>query len=345
MKKANVPSPNNIRFERAYDATLEYVTLTSAQTPCSKGTLKRWEDLFRIITYYSKKDGKVSPIRLALDSLHWGIDHTSDIEYVEAELVSALLDELQNGVDAIKRWRYNKIFTEMVTDTLMSVHPLGKTRRWVYTDCFFNYLRNRTLDTLFQKEVSPQGIDLSIASDYEIKFHTRVARTRQAWQSFEASLHRLLPEIVNWPVQKQRNEREMLRVFKERYKVDFASHQRDFDYLMRFLRALWFKAPHGLTSFLNIHIFSDELAHGIWPNNTQAELEKLFLSAFSQLATHKSRSEKNPRSLFYYDCYRKQLCGSWLSTYISDLRENGLLTETNNRKISKALLELSLGLV
>ena len=345
MKNTTVSASKNIRFERAYNATLEYVSLTSAQAPCSKGCLKRWENLFHIITSHSKEAGKVSPIRLALDSLHWGIDHTGELEAVEAELVSALLDELQEGFDAVKRWRHDDEFTEMVTDTLMSVHPLGKTWRWVYTDSFFNYLRNRTLDTLFQKEVLTQNIDLSIASDYEIKFHTRVARTRQVWQAFEASLHRLLPEVVDWPVPKQRNERELLRIFKERYKVDFANHQRDFDNLMCFLNTLWFKAPRGLSSFLNIHTFSYELALGIWPNDTQEEMEKLFLNAVSQLAAHKSRAEKNSCFLFHYDCYKKQLCGSWLSAYISDLRENGLLTETNNKKISRALMEMSLDLV
>lgn len=238
MEKTINLTPSDTRFNRAYSAALDYVAPVKAQVDFSKGSLKRWEDLFELISNYSKEKNSISPVRLALDSLHWGVDHANELKKSEAELVHALLDELKSGTDAIKKWRHNPTFTSMVTDTLSSSHPLGKRWRWVHTDCFFYYLRNKTLDILFYKEVATQNIDLSTSSNYEIKFYTRAARTRHEWQAFESSIHRLLPEVVDWPVQKQRNERELFRAFKERYNVDYENHHRDFGNLMRFLNAL-----------------------------------------------------------------------------------------------------------
>lgn len=343
--KNNNHSDSKARFTRAFEATLKYTSLPKEQVSCSKGSLKRWADLLRTLTEYAMKNGKTSPIRWALDSFHWGVDHTGNLETAEAELVNALLDELQNGADAVKSWRRNTVFADLVTDTLNSVHPLSKTWRWVYTDSFSHYLHNRTCDMLFHKDVAPQSINLFTASNHEIRYGVRVARARQEWQSFEVSLYRLLPEIQGWPVSKRRNERAILGSLKAHYGIDYVNHQRDFSYTMSFLNALWSKDSSGISSFLHIQNFSEELARRIWPENTQAELEKLFLRARGLISTYKSRAERTSYFTFHYNYYSKQLRGSWLFDYVATLHDSNVLTDTNKLKVSKALMELSLGLL
>lgn len=338
-------SAKDTRFARVYEATLRCAALSKEQVRCSKGSLKRWADLLQVITAYANKSDKISPIRWALDSLHWGLDHSDSMEAAEAELVNALLDELQNGTDAVRSWRRNAVFIDLVTDTFNSVHPLGKTWRWIYTDSFSHYLRARTRDMLFHKEVAPQNIDLFTASNYEIRYEVRVARARQEWQAFEASLCRLLPEIQGWPIHKRRNEREILCSLKVRYGIDYVIHQRDFSFTMSFLNALWSKNSGGLSSFLRVQHFSQELARGIWSENTQKELERLFLRARAQLAAHKSHGERDSRFTYRYDSYGEILRSSWLFHYITACYTSGTLTPESKLKVSKALMELSMGLL
>ena len=344
MKNNNL-SDSNARFARAFEATLKYTSLPKEQVSCSKGSLKRWADVLQVLTAYAQRNKKISPVRWALDSFHWAFDHTDSLEAAEAELVSALLDELHNGTDAIKSWRRNSAFTEPLTETINSVCPLGKTRRWIYSGCFFRYLRNRTLDSLFHKEADLQCIDLSLASNYEIRYKTRVARTRQDWQAFEASISRLLPEVESWPKHKRRNESAVLRTLKSRYGVDYVRHQRDFDAIMFFLNARCSKGASRLHSFLSIQVFSEELARGIWPENAQAELERLFIRAHTLISTYKNRSEKTSYFTGHYNYFSKQLRGSWLFNYVSTLHASNMLTDKNQLKVSKALMELSMGLL
>ena len=344
MKNNNL-SDSDVRFVRAFEATLKYTALPKEQVSCSRGSLKRWVYLLHILTEYAAKNGKTSPICWALDRFHWGIDHFDSPETAEVELVNAILDELKNGAEAIKSWRREAVFTDLVTNTIDSFRPLDRAWRWVYTDAFFNYLRNRTLDLLFHKDVQPQNIDLAVASDYEIRYSVRVARARRDWKAFESSICHLLPEVTTWPAQKRRNEREIRQAFIARYGFDYAAQEHDFNCMMNFLNAHWSKSSGGLRAFLGIQHFSENLARGVWPKNTQEELEKLFLRSRTQLAVHKRCAERNVRFTYRYDSYGERLRNSWLFRYMTECHTNGRLTEKNRLKISKALMELSMGLL
>lgn len=310
----NTANANKI-FDDMLLLTRRLFCLSAKDSPCSRGTKKRWVDLADIWVKYANQDCDYSIFEMALHRIYWGVypDYTENrhiplLKMVEKELLS-------NG-PAYNAWKYHKAYRYAFDFVKNQDKALVSRGPRPHSYIFACYQNSRFWFKVVYKGQAPSCIDPTMASIHDMKVAKKHADIYAICGGFEKAINCLIPASVNWTDEQWLNDLNIRCALKQLYGITYKNYDRNFEILITgLMNKLQHNAPVYLAQLLSLSSLPMSMVQQIWPNGTTTELNKLFLQAGSraQCAERRLRNGTSCRTGLY--SYQK-LRNSWLYAYI-----------------------------
>ncbi len=348
MSRKNNSGTNSAKYNKTFDdmlsLTCRIFCLSNNESLCSRGAKKRWVDLADLWVKYANEDCEYSIFEMALHKIYWGIypDYTEDrhiplLELVEKELLS-------NG-PAYNAWRYHNAYRDAFKFVKNQCKALVSRGPRPHSYIFASYQNSRYWYRVVFKGQAPVYINPATASMHVMKAAKIHADIYAVCDGFEKAINCLIPASVNWTDEQWLDDLNIRRALKHLYGVTYSNFDRDFEILITgLMNKLHYNAPAHLGQLLELNTLPMSMVQQIWPNNTAAELMKLFLQAGSraQCAEKRLRNGTTCRTGLY--SYKK-LQGSWLYSYIYNVYAYVSPQDALERKVKDRLFKVTANII
>lgn len=329
----------NERFQQALQATVNVYGLSKDRISLSKGRIKRWSDLASL--WYTSQPVAIDVFYLALHYIHWGIYPECDISEETSNLLSLVERELLSCGDAFTAWKKNARYRAAFSKVVRSSQADKKRGPISHTRAFGRYLISRTWYEVVYKRHSPPVID-PLSSKHTIHSICVHAQIQANCCGFEQIIKRLIPASAQWSRAQWSNDLNIYSNLKKLYGFKLNIYSTEFDNLIWLLYAVWYlnNQPY-IDAAISIKNMPYKLAEKIWPGDTQREIEKIFLLAYSRCKSVETRSKFSGRRIYSNFSY-SDLKSSWLFRFVSNWLNKDILSPENREKIRRVVFDLYL---
>lgn len=337
----NAPSntSEDARFEKMLSETISVYNLTEKSAQCSKGKKKRWADLALLWRANANSPGYDEVFLPALHKICWGFyPDGTDIEKMGC-LLSLVEEELLRDGPAFNMWKSNHDYRISFSDVSCLHKALKHRGPRCHSHITRNYISCYMWFNVVYKRKDPPQIDVAYVSTNSIFSARKHGQIKFGCCGFEEVIQQLVPPSINWSRAQWADDRNIFRYLKKTYGIDYMQHPEAFDKLYIFLISKWFfNVTDCIKYILPITVMSYSLAQFIWPENTQEQIEDMFLKACSRAKAVKNRETRFERkTTFSYETIKK----SWLYDQILQWLNNNELSAENEKKIRKAVFALN----
>jgi hypothetical protein len=339
----NTANANKI-FDDMLLLTRRLFCLSAKDSPCSRGTKKRWVDLADIWVKYANQDCDYSIFEMALHRIYWGVypDYTENrhiplLKMVEKELLS-------NGL-AYNAWKYHKAYRYAFDFVKNQDKALVSRGPRPHSYIFACYQNSRFWFKVVYKGQAPGCINPTMASMHDLRAAKKHADIYAVCDGFEKAINCLIPASASWTDEQWLNDLNICRALKQLYGITYKNYDRNFEILITgLMNKLHYNAPVYLAQLLGLSSLPMSIVQQIWPDGTTVELNKLFLQAGSraQCAERRLRNSTSCRTGHY--SYQK-LQNSWLYAYIYNAFAHASPQDELGKKVKSRLFKVAANIV
>ena len=333
---------DNELFYWLYSSTMAVYDIEPGNNPCSKGYVKRWNDLADIWGSCAEARDEPNLFMLALHRIHWGVEFADFPKNIPSQMVDEVEKQLLRDGECFRGWRandyYRDAFEHFVVQYRFGIKP-KKIRRMEW---YLRYLRNRTWLYVAYKGTVPPTIDLAHYTREEFVSAKKHATIFAEYHNYKTVISKLIPEAAMWNESQWLEEHLLQKSLKRLYGVTMRDFSEEMDRIITFLVELWCYSKTSINILLSITSMPDSLMNAIWPGNTQREVTKLLCLAYSRVKSANTYLGKYGRTV--YGCSWGKLRESWLYKRCREWVLDGELTDAAPRT-KKITFEIECNLV
>lgn len=339
---SSIADANRI-FGEMVKLTRELLALTPDQVICSKGKVKRWADLADVWMSYFEEACEYSVLEMAIHKIYWGV-YPEPMRSAYVPLVELVENELLSDGPAYRAWRhhisYRFAFSSM-RDKGKSLVCYGSRP---HSFIFHSYQNARFWYNVVYKRRKPGLIDPATASLHQMKAAKTHDRICAICEGFERAVNCLIPESKDWSDKQWLNDLHIRRALKKHYNKTYADFDPDFEILMSgLINKFYYNAPVHMAQLLELGDIPMAMVSKIWPVNTAAELEKLFLRAACQAQIAETRMQNGSSYRYGQHSYQK-LRNSWLYKHMCNTVGCNAAHDEYTRKLKAKVMQVGMGI-
>ena len=312
---------DSVELAEIFNLTLCLCKIDAKGKRRSKTACRYWE---RVVQLWKNNVDTIgyNVIYAALYSIYWGIypldmpkgaDLLRLIELVKLEILKVNEDT--------RMLKERQFFGSTLTAVMKSGSPHAKSGKGWKAKSYRKFLNDHIKYRLYGGEYVIEHLNLLSTPHSEFEELKRNAHTRKRYEDIKGNIIRVLPEAKAWSDEMFLNEAYLLDRLKAAHGIDYSRKWYDFDCLIEAIEYVDRRA-FGQYMILNMEKVPMDLARIIWPNETEACIERLFNDVFtSQIDCMYMLGADRPYGRGYEDNVTL-LKQSWLYCQIEQWREN-----------------------
>ena len=325
---------NDVVFNELHNLTGELNLQLAMPSTLSGNESNRWFALTDV--WDSMLDnGTYDLFYAAIHHVMWGMRPDMKQSSVFWEIVSHIENELLGEGEAWKAWIKTPAFKNAFGYVTSEMDPdIDDECIYRHSIEHYHYRRYRTESAILYSKptYSKYDADYGLFSDI-----------------YEEIIHRLIPESAGWSDADWADENTIHNTLCKHYGVDYREDPDQYDILIMMLTHLWFDKgyPAVIWPAMNLQKLPYSLAAVIWPENTQATIEQLFIDAYEKTRAYEEAGRPNDRDLQVYihatSVYNyADLRLSWLYQHVYRWMTENNCTLQNSTIIKQILFNLAL---
>ena len=320
---------NDELFCWLYSLTMTVYDIEPGDNLCSKGCVKRWNDLADIWGSCAEARDEPNLFMLALHRIHWGVESADFPKTIPPQMVDEVEKALLRDGKCYRGWKandyYRDAFDHFVAQFIIGVRC--KKVRWL--EWYLRYLRNCTWLYVVYKGKTPPTIDLAHYTREEFVSAKKHAAVFAECHNYETVISKLIPEAAMWNELQWLDGHLLKRSLKHIHGITMRNFAEEMDWIITFLVELWCYKKTSINKLLSITSMPDTMMNAIWPEHTQREVTNLLCLAYSRVKSANTYLGKYGRTA--YGCSWKKLRESWIYKRCREWVYNGELTDAAPR--------------
>ena len=278
----------------------------------------------------------------ALHVIHWGtypnnMPQDADLE----KLVTLLSNEFLKVTPDLEQAKQRQFFNSSLTQVLKSHSPYLVKKQWK-SEVLASFREAKTSYRLYGGEIVVKDLNLLNTSMDEFRDMKARARVFAHYSNIKNFLIKFIPAAKSWSDDEFSDDSKILNGLNQAYGVDLAWCRQNFDQLYEAYTQSK-NDRNELQLYLNIKTLPNGLRNVIWPQNTNAEIEQLFVDIYNQYKKYSAFASK-------YLCgysngtstAQEKFHGSWLYNQIREWHDTGSYALTPETKICYFNLDLGI---
>ena len=206
-------------------------------------------------------------------------------EWHPRRLCEVVVKELQERKDILELIDRKRGFMTPWNAVMKSRTPFAASgKRWK-SEYYADFLKNRLDSSLYDVERFAEKLDLVNTKTYQFEEMKNHAMAKYRYERFMRLIMKLIPESRCWSFEEWADENRIVDSLKLTMGIDFRNNWQQFDDVMRLL--VWSENPSGYDrGMLSIRDVPFSVVKVIWPDNTEARVEELFMTACLDMRRH-----------------------------------------------------------
>ena len=327
-------------IEAIFNLTIKLSGIDPSTVKRSKSADRYWSFVEKLWKDSADKIGG-NVMYIILFHIHWGCYPQGTPTNPDfCQLVKLAEAEFLKHTDEMGLAKSKQVFRSGYTAVLKSRSPYVTRKKCWQSLRYKEFLKNRTLFKLYGGQMVVENLNLVKTPLYIIEDMKNRAKIRYKYEKFKRTVIRLLPCAETWTVGDWANEQSIIGEMQKAFSINYADQWEDFDDLMEMLGEVEEKEP-SMYRVLGVSTFTYDMAKRVWPTNTDATLEEMFLYYGTKYKQYASRAKGNsPYSYEESQDMRKCILDSWLYQVINEWNENE--THMLSDETRKMLFDISL---
>ena len=305
-----IRAEDNDIFAKLFAATLGIYGLEVSECLCSKGHIKRWNDLADLWGSCAADRDEPNILMIAIHRIHWGIYPKNLPKKIPVEVIDDVMALLKKEGNAHRGWKHNRYYRDAFAEVIEQRRPVGKHAPKERLGWFLRHIRNCSWLQIVYHGAEPPSIDLSHYSRGEFMAAKKHAIIFNEVYGYETVIKKLVPEASSWDEIQWRDERLLYKRLRELYNLEMNNYNYEFDKLIDFLMELWHYNTTSIACLLCIKDVPEKLMAAIWPVSTKYEVTKLFCLAYGRVKSVDSCWGKYGVTGYY--CNWNSFQNSWI---------------------------------
>lgn len=273
------------RVREIFDLTLELAGIAPGTAKRSKSEAVFWDTILKL---WKEKENVVgcNIMYASLYRLHWGCWLKNIESNMKARrLCEVVVKELQERKDILELIDRKRGFMTPWNAVMKSRTPFAVSgKRWK-SEYYADFLKNRLDSSLYAVERFAEKLDLVNTKTYQFEEMKNHAMAKYRYERFMRLITKLIPESRCWSFEEWADENRIIDSLKLTMGIDFRNNWQQFDDVMRLL--VWSENPSGYDrGMLSIRDVPFSVVKAIWPDNTEARVEELFMTACLDMRRH-----------------------------------------------------------
>ena len=311
---------DSVELAEIFNLTLRLCKIDAKGKRRSKTAYRYWE---RVVQLWKNNVDIIgyNVLYAALYGIYWGIyplDMPNDTDFLR--LVELVKFEILKVNEDTRMLKERQFFGSTLTAVMKSGSPHAKSRKNWKSKVYRQFLDDHIRYRLNGGEYVVEHLDLLSTPHSEFEELKRNANTRRRYEKIKENIARVLPEAESWSDEMFLNDTYLLERLKASHGTDYSRKWYDFDCLIASIKHID-RRDFDQYMILNMEKVPMELARIIWPNETEACIERLFNDVFSsQIDCMYMLGVDRPYGR--YEDNVTLLKQSWLYCQIEQWREN-----------------------
>ena len=255
------------------------------------------------------------------------------------KLVTLLSNEFLKVTKDLEQAKQRQFFNSSLTQVLKSHSPYLVKKQWK-SEVLASFRESKTNYRLYGGEIVVKDLNLLNTSMDEFRDMKARARVFAHYSNIKNFLIKFIPAAKSWSDDEFSDDSKILNSLNQAYGVDLDWCRENFDQLYEAYTQNIGKKDN-LYLYLHIKTLPIGLRKIIWPQNTDAEIDKLFIGIYNQCAQYISYAKKHQYNYTNaISITQQRFHESWLYNQIREWNDSGSYTLSHETKICYFNLDL-----